>query len=210
MKLYSYFRSSASYRVRIALNLKGISYDMDCVHLARGEHHKDAYKKVNAQARLPSLELDSGAVLTQSPAIIEYLEEAYPNPPLLPKDKVERAKVRAIASLIACDIQPLGNMTVLKYLRAPLNHDEDAVNAWIANWIDQGFRAVETLLVPGPYALGKEVSLADVYIVPQVFNARRFNITLKEFPKLTAAVEACEKLDAFARAHPSKQPDAES
>jgi len=209
MKLYSYFRSSASYRVRLALNLKGLAYEIVPVHLVKGEHHDEAYRKMNAQARVPSLLLDDGTVLTQSPAIIDYLEETHPAPPLLPADPVARAKIRAVASLIACDIQPLGNMTVLKYLQAPLRHSEDEVRAWVANWMRQGFGAIESLLAPGPYAFGERVTLADVFIVPQVYNARRYGVPLTDFPNVLAVADACEKLEPFIKAHPSNQPDAE-
>jgi maleylacetoacetate isomerase len=210
MKLYSYFRSTAAYRVRIVLNLKGLAFETVSINLRGGDHLQAEYRARNPQARIPSLELANGAIIGQSPAIIEYLEENYRLPPLLPADSIERAKIRMICSIIACDIHPLNNMSVLNYLKNDLAQDEASVAAWYANWINQGFSAIETIIAPAPYAFGKEISLADVYIVPQVYNAQRFNVPLKAFPKIVAVAKACEKLDAFARAHPSCQPDTET
>jgi len=211
LKLYSYFRSSAAYRVRIALNLKGISYETIPVHLTKdgGRQHTPEYRAINPQARVPALEVSSGDVLTQSMAIIEYLDETHPEPPLLPADAVARAKVRAIAQAIACDIHPLNNLIALQYLRRHLKHEQPEIDAWYHHWIIEGFGALETMLGPGPYSCGAKVTLADVCLVPQVANARRLKVPLDKFPKIVAADAACLKLPAFDRARPDNQPDAE-
>jgi len=211
VKLYTYFRSSAAYRTRIALNLKGLPYDMESIHLTRGggEQNKPAYRAVNPQGRVPALATDAGDVLIQSLAIIEYLDEVFPKPPLLPADPIGRAHVRAMAQVIACDIHPLNNTSPLFYLKNTLKHDQDTINAWYAHWITVGFEALETLLAPGPYAHGREVTLADVCVVPQVANARRFNVPLDRFPKIVAVDAACLKLPAFDKARPENQPDKE-
>jgi maleylacetoacetate isomerase len=210
MKLYSFFRSSAAYRVRIALSLKGVSYETLSVHLRKGAHLEDTYRKLNPQARIPSLQLDDGTMITQSPAIIEYLEEKYPKPPLLPQNAEQRAQIRAIAAIIACDIHPLNNLSALNYLRKEFLQDDAAIDKWYAYWVIDGFKAVEKMIAPAPYAFGEDVTLADVYIMPQIYNARRFNVPLQDFPKLAAVAKACEKLEAFERAQPSNQPDAEA
>jgi maleylacetoacetate isomerase len=211
VKLYSYFRSSAAYRVRIALNLKGLSYDTMPIHLTRdgGRHRAAEYRSVNPQMRVPALVLSGGDVLIQSMAIIEYLDEVYPDPPLLPVDALKRARVRAVAQIIACDIHPLNNSSTLAYLRGPLGHDAQEVDQWYAHWIHEGFEAVETLLRPGPYAFGAQVSLADVCIVPQVANARRFKVPLERFPRILGIDAAARALKPFAKAAPENQPDAE-
>lgn len=211
MKLYTYFRSSAAYRARIALNLKGVAYEMVSVHLTRGggQQHGAEFRAVNPQGRVPALALDNGETLIQSLAIIEYLEEAFPTPPLLPSDPVARAHVRALAQVIACDIHPLNNTSPLFYLKNTLKHDQDTINAWYAHWVTVGFEAVEALLRPGPYAFGDKVTLADVCLVPQVANARRFNVPLDKFPNIVAADAACLKLPAFDKARPDNQPDKE-
>ena len=211
MKLYSYFRSSAAYRARIALNLKGITYEMASVNLTKGcgQQHAAEFRAVNPQRRVPALALDNGDVLIQSLAIIEYLDEVFPAPPLLPADPVARAHVRALAQVIACDIHPLNNTSPLFYLKNTLKHDQDAINAWYAHWVTVGFEAVEALLRPGPYSFGDKVTLADVCLVPQVANARRFNVPLDKFPKIVAADAACLKLPAFYKARPENQPDRE-
>jgi maleylacetoacetate isomerase len=211
VKLYSYFRSSAAYRARIAFNLKGVAYDMESIHLTRGggQQHGAAYRAINPQQRVPALALDNGEVLLQSLAIIEYLDETHPQPPLLPTDPVARAHVRAIAQVIACDIHPLNNTSPLFYLKNTLKHDQDTINAWYAHWITIGFEAIETLLRPGPYAYGAQPTLADICLVPQVANARRFNVPLDRFPKIVAVDAACLKLPAFDKARPENQPDAE-
>ncbi|AXS40318.1 maleylacetoacetate isomerase [Breoghania sp. L-A4] len=212
--LHDYFRSSAAYRVRIALNLKGIDYTQHAVNLIRdgGEHLSDAYRAINPQARVPSLETADGDVLIQSPAILEWLEETHPTPPLLPAGTMARARIRAVAAIIACDIHPLNNLGVMGYLKGPLGCTQDAVNAWYAHWVYKGFSAIETLLrraeTSGPFAFGDLPTLADVYLVPQVFNARRFNVPLDAYPRIVAADAACADIPAFAKAHPSRQPDA--
>jgi maleylacetoacetate isomerase len=198
VKLYSYFRSSAAYRTRIALNLKGLPYEMESIHLTKGggRQHSAEFRAVNPQGRVPALTLSGGDVLIQSLAIIEYLDEIHPEPPLLPADAVERAHVRAFAQVIACDIHPL-------------NNDQDAINAWYAHWVTVGFEAAEALLRPGPYGFGAHVGLADICLVPQVYNARRFNVPLDRFPKILAVEAACLRLAAFDKARPENQPDAE-
>lgn len=207
MKLYTYFRSSAAYRVRIALNLKGVSYESVPINLLKGEQREPRYGAVNPQHRVPSLDIGS-AILIQSPAILEYLDETYPEPPLLPVGAVNRAKVRAIASLIACDIHPLNNSGTLAYLKNRLGHDQAAADAWYAHWVREGFAAIEAMLGAGPYAFGTRITLADIYLVPQVFNARRFNIPLDAYPKIVAVDAACAELKAFRDAAPDRQPDA--
>jgi maleylpyruvate isomerase len=211
LKLYSYFRSSAAYRVRIALNLKGVSYETVPIHLTKegGRQHTPEYRTIKPQARVPALVVPSGDILTQSMAIIEYLEETHPTPPLLPADAVERAKVRAIAQAIACDIHPLNNLIALQYLRRELKHEQAEIDAWYHHWIIEGFGPLESMLGPGPYSYGTTVTLADVCLVPQVANARRLKVPLGNFPKIVAAEAACLKLPAFDKARPENQPDAE-
>lgn len=211
MKLYSYFRSSAAYRVRIALNLKGIAYETVPIHLTRdGGRQKSAeFRAINPQMRVPALVLDSGEVLIQSLAIIDYLDQAFPAPPVVPVDIVARAQARGIAEIIACDIHPINNLVTLNYLRGPLGHNQAAVDAWYAHWIIAGFEAIEALIRPGPYAFGAEPSVADLCIVPQVYNARRYKLPLDRFPKIVGVDAACLALAAFDRARPENQPDAE-
>jgi maleylpyruvate isomerase len=211
VKLYTYFRSSAAYRVRIALNLKGLPYEMVAVHLTKdgGQQHKPEFHAVNPQERVPALELSSGEVLTQSLAIIEYLDDIAPEPPLLPADALERAKVRAIAQMVACDIHPLNNLIALQYLKRALKHEQAEIDAWYHHWVIEGFKAIEAMIAPAPYACGAHVTLADVCLIPQVFNARRLKVPLDQFPKIVAVEMACLKLAAFDKARPEKQPDAE-
>jgi maleylacetoacetate isomerase len=211
VKLYSYFRSSAAYRTRIALNFKGLAYDTVSIHLTKdgGRQHAPEFRAVNPQKRVPALALDNGEVLLQSLAIIEYLDEVHPTPPLLPKDPIARAQVRAVAQIIACDIHPLNNTGPLGYLRHTIKADKAAVSAWYAHWISLGFEAIEELIGPGPYAFGADVTLADVCIVPQVANARRFEVPLDQFPKIVAVDAALNRLAAFDAARPERQPDAE-
>lgn len=211
LTLYSYFRSSAAYRARIALNLKGLSFDTVSIHLQKegGLNRKPAYRAVNPQMRVPALKLDSGAILTQSLAIIEYLDEVYPQPPLLPRGAVERAKVRALAQLVACDIHPLNNTSPLRYLKNELGQDQAKIDAWYHHWILEGFEALETMIAGGRCAFGDEVTLADVCLVPQVANARRLKVPLERFPKIVGIDAACAKLPAFEKARPENQPDAE-
>jgi maleylacetoacetate isomerase len=204
MRLYDYFRSSAAYRVRIALNLKGLAYESEEVHLLRdgGAQFQPAYRALNPQSRVPSLLLDDGAVLIQSPAILEWLEETHPAPPLLPPEPLARARVRAVFSVIACDIHPLNNLAVLNYLRDELHQDSGAVESWYRHWVIEGFRAVEALIEARPFCFGETPCLADVALVPQVANARRFAVPFDDFPKIAAVDAACAGLDAFARARP--------
>lgn len=211
MKLYSYFRSSAAYRVRIALNLKGVSYDMVPIHLSKegGLNRKPEYRAVNPQMKVPALALSGGEVLIQSLAIIEYLDEVYPEPPLLPADAVARARVRALAQIIACDIHPLNNVAPLRYLKNKLAHGQAEIDAWYHHWVNEGFEAIEAMIQPAPYCCGAQVTLADLCLVPQVFNARRLKVPLERFPKIVAADAACLSLPVFDRARPENQPDAE-
>jgi maleylacetoacetate isomerase len=211
VKLYSYFRSSAAFRVRIALNLKGIAYETASVHLVKdgGHNRRPEFRAINPQMRVPTLITDAGETLIQSLAIIEYLDETHPQPPLLPKDPIARAKVRAIADLIACDIHPLNNTSALRYLKNTMGHDQSALDAWYHHWVLEGFEAIEALIAPGTYLYGDTVTLADICLVPQVFNARRLKVPLDKFPKILAVDAACMKLPAFDRARPENQPDAE-
>jgi maleylpyruvate isomerase len=211
VKLYSYFRSSAAYRVRIALNLKKLPYEMVPIHLTKegGRQHTPEFRAVNPHARVPALELSSGEVLTQSLAIIEYLDDIHPEPPLLPADALDRAKARSIAQLIACDIHPLNNLIALQYIKRQLKHEQPDIDAWYHHWIIAGFTALETMLTPAPYACGAHVTLADICLVPQVANARRYKVPLDKFPKIVAVDAACLKLPAFDKARPENQPDAE-
>lgn len=214
MKLYGYFRSSAAYRVRIALNLKGLGYESIPVHLVKdgGQQFSEAYRALNPTALVPTL-VDGDLAIGQSLAILEYLEEIHPQPALLPSSAGERARVRAIAQTIACDVHPLNNLRVLKYLKSDLGLDEDAKNKWYKHWISVGLGSVEALLAgssaTGRFCHGDQPTLADVLLVPQVYNARRFDCDLSAMPTLTRIVDACSALDAFARAEPARQPDAE-
>jgi len=207
MKLYTYFRSSAAYRVRIALNLKGVPFESIPVNLLKAEQRDAAYAAVNPQKRVPSLDIGD-TTLIQSGAILEYLDEVYPEPPLLPMGPVNRAKVRAVANIIGCDIHPLNNSSSLGYLKNKLGHDQAIADEWYAHWLREGFAAIEALIEPGPYAFGSRITLADVYLVPQVFNARRFKISLDSYPKIVAVDAACAEHRAFRDAAPENQPDA--
>lgn len=209
MKLYGYFRSSAAYRVRIALALKGLAHETTSIHLGRGEHRSDQFRRINPQRRVPALVLDDGTLLIQSLAICEYLDEIHPRPPLLPSDPLTRAKTRAVADVMACDIHPLNNSGTLKALREEFGADEAKVNAWIARWTTEGLEAVERLIEPGPFAFGAAPTIADICIVPQVYHARRFKVPLDAFPKILAVEAAARALPAFAGAAPEAQPDAE-
>ena len=211
MRLYTYFRSTAAYRVRIALDLKGIDYEAVSVHLLRdgGEHKHAAFLARNPQGFVPVLD-DGRTLVTQSLAIIEYLDARYPEPRLLPADPVVRARVQALALLIACDTHPLNNLRVLQYLRNELSLEEPAVKRWIRHWIAESFRAFEsTVDSNGRYCIGSCVSLADVCLVPQLFNARRFDCDLTPYPTLVRIADHLGTLPAFLRAAPSNQPDAE-
>ncbi len=211
MLLYDYFRSSAAFRVRIALNLKQLTAERRYVHLARGEQRKPGYLAENPQGLLPMLVVGARR-LTQSMAILEYLDEKHPLPPLLPVGLEDRAWVRSIALAIACDIHPLNNLRVLKYLKNEMRLDEAQRDAWYAHWITQGFTALEPMLdsaATGPFCHGDSPTLADVCLVPQVFNAQRFKVPLAAFPRIVAIHAACLELPAFADAQPSRQRDAE-
>lgn len=215
MKLYTYFRSSASYRVRIALNLKGLPCEMVPVHLLRdgGEQLKPAYRKLNADALVPSLALDDGQVITQSLAIIEYLEEVHPEPPLLPKEALDRAWLRSLALAIACDIHPVNNLRILRYLTGEMKVSEENKGRWYQHWCEQGLAAVEQMLANdqrvGRYCYGDTPSLADCLLVPQVANAQRMNCDLSAMPTVVRINDACLQLPAFIAASPAQQADAE-
>ena len=211
MKLYSYFRSSAAYRVRIALNLKGLAYETVPVHLVKegGHNRRPEFRAINPQMRVPALVVPAGDVLIQSLAIIEYLDETHPEPPLLPKDPIARAQARALAEIVACDIHPLNNIGSLRYLKRELHHEQAVIDAWYHHWVLTGFEALEALVRPGPYACGGAVTVADLCLVPQVYNARRLKVPLDKFPKIVAIDTACLTLPAFDRARPENQPDAE-
>jgi maleylacetoacetate isomerase/maleylpyruvate isomerase len=212
MKLYTYFRSSAAFRVRIALNLKGLSYEASFVHLPRGEHREPAYAAVNPQGLVPAL-LDEGRLFNQSIAILEYLEETHSNPPLLPKDAPGRARARSIALLVACEIHPLNNPRVLQYLVGEMGHSEDDKNEWYRHWIHDGLAKLEAQLTatPGTGRLchGDTPTMADCCLVPQIFNAKRFDCDTSHAPTAMRVFDECMRLEAFQRAQPSRQPDAE-
>jgi len=207
VELYSYFRSTTAYRVRIALNLKRIDYSLIPVNLLKDEQKSEWYLAVNPLGLVPALRLDDGTVLSQSTAILEWLDETSPDRPLLPADPLQRARVRAMANIIACDIHPLNNLRVLKYLVGELGAGEDAKKQWYHHWIQLGFDALEPQMVKGAYAAGDNLSMADVYLVPQVFNALRFDMPMNPYPKIMSVYKRCNELDAFIKAHPDKQED---
>ena len=213
MKLYTFFRGSSPFRVRIALNLKGLAYEAAFVHLAKGEQRMPAYAAVNPQALVPALVLDDGHVLTQSLAIIEYLDETFPRPALLPAEPLERARVRALSLIVACDIHPLNNARTLSYLRKEMNQTEDQANAWYRHWVADGLAKLESTLThfpgTGRFCHGDAPTMADCCLVPQVFNAKRFQCDTTSFPTVMRIFDECVKLEAFDRAQPAKQPDAE-
>jgi maleylpyruvate isomerase len=212
MRLYGFFRSGTSHRLRIALNLKGLAYEVVPVDLRTGQHESSAYRALNPQGLVPALALDDGRVLIQSPAIIEWLEERHPEPPLLPAEPDQRARVRALAAIVGCDIHPINNRRVLEALRARFGADDAAIDAWCATWIAAGFDAYEALLAADPargrFSFGDAPTLADAYLVPQIESARRFKVDLAPWPLIRAVQAACEPLDAFRRAAPAMQPDA--
>ena len=212
MKLYTYFRSSAAYRLRIALALKGIAYDSEFVHLREGAQHSGEYDALNPQHFVPTL-VDGGHVLTQSLAQIEYLDETHPAPPFLPEAPAERARVRALALAVACEIHPLNNLRVLKHLGSALGLSEEARNDWYQHWIDEGFRPLERMLAEsaatGRFCHGDRPGLADICLVPQVYNAERYNCPIDAYPTIRRINEACLDLPEFQAAAPERQPDAE-
>jgi len=214
MKLYTFFRSSASFRVRIALNLKGLKYEQAPIHLRRGggEQLSAAYKVINPQALVPALE-DGGKILTQSLAIIEYLEECYPQPPLLPRDPADKALVRSMALIIACEVHPIQNLRVLQYVKREYNQSDEQVNRWAQHWINLGLAALEQMIVAQPrrgkFCFGGTPTLADICLVPQLGNARRYGCDLSPYPTIIEFEKNCMALPAFADAAPEKQPDAE-
>ena len=213
MKLYNYFRSSASFRVRIALAIKGISYEYLPVHIAKGEHRQAAFSDLSLEGLVPLLELDDGTRLTQSMAIIEYLEEVQPEPALLPADPLGCARVRALSQIVACEIHPINNLRVLKYLTRELKVEEEAKNTWYRHWVRDGLEAFERQLAAGPaslYCHGDTPTMADCCLVPQIFNAQRFKTPLDGLPKTMAVFDACMSLPAFQTAQPSACPDAEA
>jgi maleylacetoacetate isomerase/maleylpyruvate isomerase len=213
MKLYNYFRSSASFRVRIALGLKGLDYEYLPVHLPKGEHKLEQYGAISASQLVPTLETEDGQFLSQSMAIIEYLDETHPNPPLLPRDAIGRARVRALAQLIACEIHPLNNLRVLKYLVRDLKVDEEAKNTWYRHWVRTGLEAFERELERLPsasYCYGHTPTLADCCLVPQIFNGQRFNVDFGGLARTMKAFDNCMKLPAFQQAQPSSCPDNEA
>jgi len=211
VKLYTYFRSSAAFRVRIALNLKGLKYEPVFVHLAKGQHREAAYTAVNPQALLPTLELDDGTRLAQSLAIIEFLDEQHPSPPLVPKGALERARVRSLAEIVACEIHPLNNLRVLQHLKRALGQTQEQIDEWYRYWVSDGLAKLEAELAKGKskFCHGDTPTLADCCLVPQIFNAKRYNSDLKPYPTTLRVFENCMQLEAFDRAQPSKQPDAE-
>lgn len=211
MKLYSYFRSSASYRVRIALNIKNVPYDIVPVHLVKGDQKSDDYKAKNPSGLIPALELDNGTVIGQSMAILDFLENEYPNTPLLPKDHSDRAIVLSMCHIIACDTHPLNNLRVLNYLTHELTITDEQKQDWYTHWITVNFTALEALLKThsGQYCFGNHITMADICLVPQVYNANRFKVDLTAFPNILKIVENCNQLEAFIQAQPQNQPDFE-
>jgi len=213
MKLYGYFRSSAAFRVRIALNLKKLEYETAAIHLRRNDQARPDYLAVNPQGLVPTL-VDGDRTLIQSLAIIEYLDETYADPPLLPKIAVDRARVRSLAEIVACDIHPINNLRVLRYLTHSLGHAEAAIASWYNHWIAAGFQALEKLLAEDPrtggFCHGDVTSLADVTLVPQVVNAERYRLDLTPYPTITRIFQRCMALEPFLAAHPDNQPDREA
>ncbi|MGD9801238.1 MAG: maleylacetoacetate isomerase [Parvularculaceae bacterium] len=210
MKLFGYWRSSATYRVRIALHLKGLDFDYEPVNLLKGEQHSEGFLKRNPQGLVPALQTDEGAVLTQSLAIIEYLEERYPEKPLLPADTDLRAKARAIAAVIACEAQPFMNLRIQSYLKEQREFDAAAVKDWLDRWTGGAMRSVEALIADGggAFCVGDRPGMADAFLVPQVFGALRFGVDLSQTPRIKEIYERCNAIDAFVKAHPQNQPDA--
>lgn len=213
MKLIGYFRSSAAFRVRIALNLKGIEVEHASRHLRKGEQSSPDYAALNPQKLVPALVLDDGTVLTQSLAILEYLEETHPEPAILPRDAVGRARVRALSLIVSADVHPIQNLRVMGYLRTKFGQTEESAFAWSRHWIETGFESYEAMLTKdrgtGAFSHGNVPSMADMCLVPQVFNAARFKVDMARYPTIQRIYDACMKHPAFDAAQPSKQPDAE-
>jgi maleylpyruvate isomerase len=214
LTLYTYFRSSAAFRMRIALHYKGLSYDSKYVSLVKAEHLSEDYAKLNPQGLVPTL-IDGEHVLNQSMAMIEYLDETQPGPKLVPGEALQRWRIRALAQLVACEIHPINNLRILKYLKSPLNHTQEEIDTWYRHWCIEGLSAYERELSAAPpalshgaYSVGDQVSLADVCLVPQIFNAKRFNVDTSAFPKTMAIFERLMTLPAFDSSQPSKQADA--
>ncbi len=211
--LYGFYRSSAAYRMRIALNLKGLDYRKISIHLRDGAQFSADYSRINPQHQVPTLETEEGDLLVQSPAIFEWLEESYPEPPLLPPDPLGRQRVRAMAAVPGCDIHPIGNLRVLQYLQNELGQDQEAVTAWARHWIELGFAGLERMLAghpaTGAFCHGDAPTMADVFLVPQLFNAARFGADMDRFPTIRRIGETCNAHDAFERAAPGNQEDAE-
>lgn len=206
--LYGYFRSSAAYRVRAALNFKGIAYETRAVHLVKGEHRDANFLDINPQGAVPALEID-GHVLAQSMAILEYLEETRPDPALLPKDAAGRGMVRWMTQLVVADIHPINNLRIGNYLRGTLGQGDEAVRTWMHHWMAEGFAALEALVARhgGDYCYGDGLTMADICLIPQIFNAHRFKLDLSPYPRLVAIEERCQALPCFVASHPGKQPD---
>ena len=211
MKLYTYFRSSAAFRVRIALNLKGLPYEPVFVSFAKGEHRQPAYAAINPQGLVPALILDDGTRLNQSLAIIEYLDETHPQPALIPREAKARARVRSLSYLVASEIHPVNNLRVLQHLKRALGQNEEQINTWYRHWIADGLAKLEVELAAskGKFCHGDTPTMADCCLVPQIFNAQRYQSDLAPYPSTMRVFETCMKLDAFDRAQPSRQPDAE-
>jgi maleylpyruvate isomerase len=213
MVLYGYFRSSAAWRVRIAMNLKQLEPERAFRHLQKNEHRADDYLALNPEGLLPALQLENGPVLSQSLAIIEYMDETWPGPPLLPAETLPRARVRSLALAVACDIHPLNNLRVLRRLKSQFGAEQDAIDEWYRHWVSEGFEAIEARLAreseTGTFCHGETPTLADICLVPQVGNARRFEVDLAPYPTIRRIAEACDALPEFADARPDCQPDAE-
>lgn len=206
MELHGYFRSSASYRVRIGLNLKGLQYDYKPVNLLKGEQREGDYRKLQPQGLVPAL-VNGGNILTQSLAILEWLDEKHPQPALLPGDPLARAKVRALAYNVACDIQPIQNLRILKYLQLELGVSDEQKLGWIRHWIHEGFSALEQQLDPAPFAAGDKPGLFECCLIPQIYNAERFGMDIADYPAIHRIAQACSEIPAFIEARPEKQPD---